>query len=106
MTKCPRLTTEQRLRVVVLNKEGYSTSELVIKLKFGRTVQEIIKKYKEQGAVKDRAGRGFKWKTTFREDRTIVNAALKARRKSPTASSRGLVAHFWLEIRPRTVIRR
>ncbi len=39
------LSVEERMRVVVANKEGYSLKSIAERLKIGRrTVQEIVKK--------------------------------------------------------------
>ena len=49
-----RLSVEERIRVVVPNKEGYSLKSIAERLKIGRrTVQEIIKEYAERGSVQE-----------------------------------------------------
>ena len=54
-----RLSVQERMRVVVLNEEGYSLNSIAKRLRIGRrTVQEIVKKYAETGDVQDRLGRG------------------------------------------------
>lgn len=70
MTSRQRLSVQERMRVVVLNEEGYSLNSIAKRLRIGRrTVQEIVKKYAETGDVQDRPGRGRKKKTSPREDR-------------------------------------
>ena len=77
------------------------------RLKMGRrTVQEIVKKYAETGEVKDRLGRGRKKKTSTREDRKIVQACLKDRRKSAKDISKEVKEDIGLELSSRTIRRR
>ena len=53
-----RLSVQERTRVV-LNEEGYTLNSIAKQLKVGRrTVQEIVKKYADNGDVQDRPGRG------------------------------------------------
>ena len=80
MSIVPRLSAEDRVRVVVLHEEGYSCNKIALRLKVAQsTVQQIIKKHRETGSVGDRKGRGRKRITTSREDRMIVKKSLKAR---------------------------
>ncbi len=69
-----RLSVEERMRVVVPNKEGYSLKSIAKRLKIGRrTVQEIVKEYAErEDLCRNREGRGRKKKTGSREDRKIM----------------------------------
>ena len=107
MTTRPRLSVQERMRVVVLNEEGYSMNSIAKRLKMGRrTVQEIVKKYAETGEVKDRLGRGRKKKTSTREDRKIVQACLNDRRKSAKDISKEVKEDIGLELSSRTIRRR
>ncbi len=73
MTTIARLSVEERMRVVVPNKEGYSLKSTAKRLKIGRrTVQEIVKRYAGRGSVQYSEGRGRKRKTSSREDRKII----------------------------------
>ena len=71
-----------------------------------RTVQEIVKKYAETGYVKDRQGKGRKRRTSSREDRKIIQASLKDRRKSSIEISREIKEEIGLEVSSRTIRRR
>ena len=107
MESRPRLSQEARVRVVVLAEEGYSMNKIAQRLQIGRrTVQEIVKKHKETGSVKDREGRGRKKKTSNREDGCIIKASLKDRRKSSTILCKDINANLDIVISPRTIRRR
>ena len=59
MSQRPRLTMEDRVRVVVLHEEGYSCNKIAKRMKEARnTIQEIVRKYRETGSVMDKDGRG------------------------------------------------
>ncbi len=63
-----RLGVEERMRVVVPNKEGYSLKSIAERLKIGRrTVQEIVKEYAERGSVPELRGKGEKEKDGLEE---------------------------------------
>jgi len=73
MAPVPRLSMEDRVRVVVLHGEGNSCNKVAQKMKVARsTVQDIVKKHRETGTVKDREGRGWKKRTTDREDKRVI----------------------------------
>ena len=102
-----RLSVQERMRVVVRNEEGYSLKSIAKRLRIGRrTVQEIVKKYAETGDVQDRLGRGIKKKTSSREDRKIIQASIKDRRKSSTDIAREMKEEIRLELSSRTIRRR
>ncbi len=68
-----RLSVEERMRVVVPNKEVYILKSIAKRLKIGRsTVQEIVKRYGERGFVQEERGRGWEERTGVREDRKII----------------------------------
>ena len=47
------------MRAVVLHEEGYSCNNIAERMTVARaTVQQIAKKYKETGSVRNREGRG------------------------------------------------
>ena len=107
MASRERLSVQERMRVVVLNEEGYSLNSIANRLRIGRrTVQEIVKKYAETGDVQDRLGRGRKKKTSSREDRKIIQASIKDRRKSSTDIAREMKEEIGLELSSRTIRRR
>eukprot|EP00795_Rhopilema_esculentum_P006592 gene6592-12133_t len=107
MSPVPRLSTEDRIRAVVLHEEGYSCNKIALKLKVARiTVQQIIKKHKETGSVEDRKGRGRKRITTSREDRLIVKQSLKDRRKTSRILANELKDAHDIKVSSRTVRRR
>ena len=102
-----RLGVQERMRVVVLNEEGYSLNSIAKRLRIGRrTVQEIVKKYAETGDVQDRLGRGRKKKTSSREDRKIIQSSIKDRRKSSSEIPREMKEEIGLELSSRTIRRR
>jgi len=71
MAPVPRLSMEDRLRVVVLHEEGNSCNKVAQKMKVARsTVQAIVKKHRETGTRKGREGRGRKKRITDREDKS------------------------------------
>ena len=107
MSPVPRLSTEDRVRVVVLHEEGYSCNMIALRLKVARcTVQQIVKKHKETSSVEDRKGRGRKRITTCREDRLIVKESLKARKKTSRILANELRNDHNIKVSSRTVRRR
>ena len=71
------------MRVICLHEEGYSCNKIAERLKVARrTIQQLVKKYKETGSVKDKPGKGRRKMTTPRDDRVIVNTAIKNRKIS------------------------
>ena len=59
-----RLSVQERMRVVVLNEEGYSLRSNAERLEIGgRIGQEIVKKYTETWDVQNRLGMRRKKKT-------------------------------------------
>ncbi len=107
MVPTPRLSTEDRIRVVVLHEEGLSCNKIAERMNIARsTAQEIVKKHRETGTVKDRKGRGRKKATTKREDRAIIKGALKDRRKTSKILANELRETCDIKISDRTVRRR
>ncbi|XP_042861277.1 uncharacterized protein LOC122246649 [Penaeus japonicus] len=107
MAPVPRLSIEDRMRVVVLHEEGYSCNKIAQKLNIARsTAQQIVKKHQETGTVKDREGRGRKKITTKREERVIIKEALRDRRKTSKSLANELRDNFNINVSDRTVRRR
>jgi transposase len=74
------ISIENRGLIVGTNAYGASSDELATP--FGvckRTINRIWKRYREEGTLKQRDGRGRKRKTTERDDRRIA-AAVKCNR--------------------------
>ena len=70
------------MRVVLLHGEAYSMNKIAEILHVARrTIQELIKKHRETGKVKDRPGRRRKNLTTLRQDKIIIKESLRDRRK-------------------------
>lgn len=71
---------ENRIRVVVLAEEGYSSRQIAMKVGVDHsTVLRIIKKFKETGETKDKARTGRPRKTTERDDRILKRISLNNR---------------------------
>jgi len=107
MAKKNNLSIEKRASVVTLSKENYSGRAIAKKLKISLCgVQEILKKHKENGCVRDRPRSGRPLSTTPRENRVLTRLSLNNRR----ATSRNLKREFedatGTSISPRTVRRR
>ena len=75
----PRLTEEQRWRVIHLSTEDHLRPWRIAKTMniAVSTVQDLLRKYSETGSVRDRPGRGRKRKLTIDDERKIVRKAKK-----------------------------
>lgn len=74
-------STEQRHRIIVLNEEGYSCTEIAQRVKCHRTtVSRVVNKYKKTGSVHDRQRSGRPRKSTKRQDRTLRRISLGNRK--------------------------
>ncbi|XP_004208407.1 uncharacterized protein LOC101237861 [Hydra vulgaris] len=70
-------------RIIEISSFGMTHRDIARKVGCGKsTVTDFLKKYKETGETVHQSGSGRKRKTTKREDRRIVQAALKNRRIS------------------------
>ena len=77
----PRISLENRAKVVVLPEEGYSQRAIALRVGCSqRNVGEILKKYGETGEVKDREKKSRK--TTARQDKLIVLKSMANRFKT------------------------
>ena len=79
----PRISVENRAKIVILAEEGYSQRAIASRVGCSqRSVCEIIKKHTETGEVRDRKIPGRPRKTTSREDRLIVRKSMTDRFKT------------------------
>ena len=98
---------EERAAVVTLSKEWYSGRAIASKLKISLcAVQEIIKKAKETGTVKDRPRSGRPNSTTPRQDRLLSHISLSDRRATSRILKRELEDATGVQISSRTVRRK
>ncbi|XP_069988637.1 uncharacterized protein [Penaeus vannamei] len=105
MASVPKLSMEDRVRVVVLHEEGNSCNKVAQKMKVARsTMQAIMKKHTESDTRKDREGRGRK-KRTDRYD-VIIISALRNRRQASNSQPNELRETFNTEVSARTVRRK
>lgn len=70
----PRLTHDQRIRIVTLHDEaGRTIQQLTVQFRVDRrTVQRLLRKHRETQSVDDRLHPGRARKTTVREDRVLI----------------------------------
>ena len=79
----PRISLENRGKVLALSEEGYSQREIARRVGCcQRSVSDILKKQHLTGSVKDRKIPGRKRKTTIKEDRLIVRKSKADRFKT------------------------
>lgn len=107
MAKKKNLSIEQRASVVTLDKENYSGRAIAKKLKVSNcAVQEILKKVKETGSVKDKEKSGRPRSTTPRQDRLLKHLSLNNRRATSRVLKRDFSDATGASVSCRTVRRR
>ena len=80
----PRISLENRGKVLALSEERYSKREIADRVDCSqRRFRDILKKQRLTGNVKDLKIPGRKRKTTKREDRVIVTKSKSSRYKTP-----------------------
>ena len=83
MNSRPRISLEDRGKIVVLSEEGYSSRQIGARLKCShKSVALILKKKKLNGSVSDRPIPGRTRKTTRKEDSIIVRKSKSDRFKT------------------------
>jgi transposase len=81
MVKVRNTTTDNRVKMLVLHQEGYSSREIAVRLKCSHcTVTRLIKKYKECGQLKDRKRSGRPRQSNEAQDRMLRRASLANRK--------------------------
>jgi transposase len=101
--RSPRLTEEQRWRVIHLSTESHLSIRRIAKqMKVAKkTVEDLLHKYSKSGSVRDRPGRGRKRKLTKDDERRIVKKAKKE--KCATEIVRELKTESGIIVSDRTV---
>ena len=85
MTGARKLSTEERLEVVVKIRNGMTWREVADSMKISEsTILRILRKHRETGSVLDKPRSGRPRKTTARDDRVIVRMSLADRRLTAT----------------------
>ena len=85
MGRKPRISLENRGKVLALSEKGYSQREVARRVGCcQRSVSDILKKERLTGGVRDRKIIGRKRKTTTKEDRLIVRKSKADRFKTAT----------------------
>jgi transposase len=77
MAKSRFLTQESRVRVVVLNEEGYNSVQIAKKVGCSQSaVVKIFKKYQQTGSTEDKKRSGRPRKSSVRKDRVLRRTSL------------------------------
>lgn len=75
------MSSEDRVRVVVLQEEDYSSPKIAAKFGYSQsTVVRILQKYRETRGTKDRHRSGRPRKSTKRDDRVLIRISLGNRK--------------------------
>lgn len=97
----------ERGQITLLYKEGFSISAISKKIKCSRcAVRVTLKRFEETGKYTNRPKSGRKRHTTIREDRVLVHAALRNRRKSSKELRSDMYEQHNINISAQTVRRR
>ena len=79
----PRISLENRGKVLALSEEGYTQREIAIQVGSSqKNVSDILKKQRDTGTVRDKKIPGRKRKTTAKEDRIMVRKSKSDRFKT------------------------
>ena len=79
----PNLAFDKLVSIIAYHKLNMSNKSIAKKLNISRrTVDYNVKKYKETGSINRRRNRKYLKKTTVKEDKYIVQSALRNRRLS------------------------
>lgn len=107
MAKKHNLTIEQRAAIVTLSKEKYSGRAIAKKMKVSLcAVQQILKKEKETGSVKDRERSGRPCSTTSRQNRLLMHLSLTNRKATSRMLKRDFSDATGIDVSCRTVRRK
>ena len=107
MGRKPRISLENRGKVLALSEEGYSQREVARRVGCcQRSVSDILKKERLTGGVRDRKIIGRKRKTTTKEDRLIVRKSKADRFKTATEIKAKMQVEHGVHISSSTTRRR
>ena len=107
MGRKPRISLENRGKVLALSEEGYSQREVARRAGCcERSVSDILKKERLTGGVRDRKIIGRKRKTTTKEDRLIVRKSKADRFKTATEIKAEMQVEHGVHISSSTTRRR
>lgn len=107
MKKAQKLSLEERVRVSVMNHEGFSSRQIAVRLGCSQsTVVRLLQKIAKTGSVVDRVRSGRPRLSTLRQDRTLRRISLTNRK----LTSPELLREWWekcdIVASPSTVRRR
>lgn len=101
------LSVEDRVRVLVLHEEGYSSTKIAQKVGCNQsTVVRILQKHKELGVTQDRYRCGRTRKSTNREDRVLIRTSLANRKLTSSELLREWQDKCGVKVAPSTVRKR
>jgi transposase len=101
------LSAEERVRVVVLSEEGYSSTQIAAKVGCNQsTVSRILQKKKVTGDTKDRPRSGRPRKSSYRQDRVLRRTSLSNRRLTSPQLLREWQDRCGVNVCPSTVRKR
>ena len=102
----PKISLENRHKVIFLNEEGKSQSEISRKLGISRCgIQQILKKHKETGKVSDKPRSGRPSKLSKTDTKYLKLSSLRDRRKSSRELSQNLAETSGVQVHASTVRR-
>ena len=83
----PKLSEFERIQVITLREEGWTVQDLMNRFHVARsTIQKLLKKYREEQQIADRARSGRPRRSTAREDRLLRRMSVD----NPRLVARGL----------------
>lgn len=107
MVKSRRLSMEQRVRVLVLKEEGYSTTQIAKRVGSSQSaVVKILQKSTETGTVADRARSGRPRSSSKRQDRVLRRISLADRKLTSPQLLRQWQDKCGIAVSPSTVRKR
>ena len=102
-----KLTHDERIKIVVLHEEGYSTVQISKRIKHNQSsVSRTLSRLKKTGSVDDRKRTGRPRITTPREDRSLLRICLNDRRLTSPQLKREWMESCGVQCSSRTVRRR
>ena len=107
MGRKPRISLENRGKVLALSEEGYSQRAVARRVGCSqRSVSDILRKQRLTGCVRDHVIIGRKRKTTIKEDRLIVRKSKADRFKTATEIKAEMQVEHGVRISSSTIRRR
>ena len=100
----PKISINDRNRIIVLHEEGYSQVNIAKRVNCSRaSVQKIVKKYNQTGDVVDKEKSGRPKMLSLRDEQFLKITALRNRNKVNVELVQDLKSHFLIKSGKSTV---